>query len=191
MDIKKIIMLSDTHTRLSESCIKALNSMYSKDDIYESKIFCDGEYKSEFLNSKDSLNEKKPDLIIHAGDIGSQQIIEQIQEIAPLIAVNGNCDFNSYYTNNGPTNDAELFKLENLNIILMHIPYDLEQWDKHYDADLYLHGHTHEPYMEKLKDGHIWICPGSASMGRFGSVNSIAAIYITDSAVLGADLIEV
>lgn len=32
------------------------------------------------------------DLIIHAGDIGSEEVIRELRKIAPVIAVRGNCD---------------------------------------------------------------------------------------------------
>ena len=32
------------------------------------------------------------DMIIHAGDIESQEILDKLSEIAPLYAVRGNCD---------------------------------------------------------------------------------------------------
>ena len=35
---------------------------------------------------------KKSDLILHAGDLGSREILEQLEHIAPVAAVRGNAD---------------------------------------------------------------------------------------------------
>ena len=124
-------------------------------------------------------------------DFGTQQVIDELESVTKLIAVNGNCDFDSFKTLEGFTKEFEIFNFEGLKTALTHTPYDLEQWAKNNTAQLYIHGHTHEPYIEQKDNGEIWICPGSASMGRYGSPNSIASLYVGKDQIIAGELIEV
>lgn len=56
---------------------------------------------------------------------------------------------------------------------------------------MHVHGHTHESYIEQIDENEINICPGSSAMGRYGTPNSIAAVYILDGQILLAQLIKV
>lgn len=190
MEFKKIIVLSDTHMHLKDNAWKAIKGEYNSNQIYDNIVFEDS-YNNDLIKQSETLNNSYPDLIIHAGDIGSQKIIDMLSGICELVVVNGNCDFNSYKTLNGFTKDFEIVKFYGVSIAITHTPYELERWDKNKNFNLYIHGHTHDPYIEKKDNDSIWICPGSASMGRYGSVDSIAAIYIADSKVVSAQLIEI
>lgn len=176
MDIKKINIVSDTHFRLSSSAFNALKGDFDQDQVYETF--------GELANRK-----KEPDLIIHAGDIGSQHIIDKLESIAPVIAVNGNCDFESYHTLRGFTEDIEFFDFEDIPIVVAHRPYQIEGYEK--EAKLLIHGHTHASHITPLSNGSLTICPGSATMGRYGTPNSIASVYINNGQVIFAELIGV
>ena len=54
-----------------------------------------------------------------------------------------------------------------------------------------IHGHTHVSYIEKLNEDDVYICPGSATMGRGGTPNSIACVYICNGKLIAAELIKV
>lgn len=175
---------------LKENAQKAIFGNYNPEQVYEEIVF-DDTYQTQFSANINSFNKAKADLIIHAGDIGNQKIIDILEGASNLIAVNGNCDFNAYKTINGFTKDFEIFNYEDVSIALAHTPYDLEQWTNNKNFMLYIHGHTHEPYIKKKKNGSVWLCPGSASIGRYGSPDSIATIYLSDSKVIAAQLIKV
>ena len=183
MNIKKINIISDTHFRLSQSAFEALKGNFSPQQIYDYCLFGD----AKFCKYREELDQKVPDLVIHAGDIGSQHVIDSIESIAPLIAVNGNCDFESYHTLRGFTEDLEFFTFEDVPIVVAHRPYQIEG----YDAKLLIHGHTHASHITPNDNGSITICPGSASMGRYGTPNSIASVYVENGQVIFAELIGV
>ena len=132
-----------------------------------------------------------PDLIIHAGDVGYQEIIDILEGIAPVKVVNGNCDFQSFRTIEGKSQDYEYFDFEGVKISLAHTPYDLDMDDENREVNMHVHGHTHESYIEKIEENEIKICPGSATMGRYGTPNSIASVYICNEKLIAAELIEV
>lgn len=56
---------------------------------------------------------------------------------------------------------------------------------------MHVHGHTHESYIEQIGENEINICPGSATMGRYGTPNSIASVYICNKKLISAELIKV
>ena len=202
-NFSKITLISDTHMHLKPGAEEAVRACFSESQIYESQIFVDeNSLITKFSNCKNMLNAQKPDLIIHAGDVGSQRIIDLLEGIAPVKVVNGNCDFQTYRTLEGESKDFIYFEFDGIKIALAHDPYSLEaciEGDFFHKAsipkgerpDMLVHGHTHESYIEKKKDGTIAICPGSATMGRYGTPNSIANVYIFDKKIIAADLIEV
>lgn len=176
---------------LNKSCYAAVCGNYELDQIYQTQFFFSKDKLDEFVREKSKIQKEIPDLIIHAGDIGAQSVVDDLESISRLVAVNGNCDWNSFKLLNGYTEQFQYFEYQGIKIALTHTPYDLEILSKNKNANLYVHGHTHEPYIEERSKNNIWICPGSASMGRYGSPNSIAAVYIKEGKILSADLIEV
>lgn len=131
MDFKKIILISDTHMRFSEEVENAVRGLYSKDQIYESQaISKDEEVLAELNYSITNGELENPDLIIHAGDVGYQNIIDILQGIAPVKAVNGNCDFQAFRTIEGESTDYLYFDFDGVKISLTHVPYDLERYEE-------------------------------------------------------------
>ncbi|MCH8141194.1 MAG: metallophosphoesterase family protein [Proteobacteria bacterium] len=63
------------------------------------------------------------DFIIHAGDIGSIDVIDKLANIAPVTAIRGNVD-------KPPWGDAfpeeEVLELDGLSIYIIHNLYDLD-----------------------------------------------------------------
>lgn len=131
MDFKKIILISDTHMRLTQDAEDAVRGLYSRDQIYESLTVSKDEEVLAELNYSITNNElQKPDLIIHAGDVGYQNIVDILQSIAPIKVVNGNCDFQAFRTIEGETTDYLYFDFDGVKISLTHVPYDLERYEE-------------------------------------------------------------
>ena len=112
---------------------------------------------------KGKLNEKifkifeNADLILHAGDITSQKVLDELSEIAPVTAVLGNNDelnlnINETINANGKT--IVLVHGDNIN--------DLYEFGLENNADIVVSGHTHSPNFEKIKKIYL-INPGRAS----------------------------
>ena len=114
--------------RLGENVQRAVCGEYSPKQIYERKIFVDDEATlQDFAAQKDELDKKMPDLIIHAGDVGYQEIIDILESIAPVKVVNGNCDFQTFRTLEGESKDFDYFDFMGIKIALTHSPYDLDR----------------------------------------------------------------
>ena len=114
------------------------------------------------------------DAIIHGGDINKPEIIEQLQEIAPVYVVRGN-------------NDKEwaehisatlTFQIEDCRFFLVHnkkeVPKDLTGIDE------VIFGHSHK-YFEQTIDGRLWLNPGSCGKRRFDQEITLAILTVDGS----------
>lgn len=115
------------------------------------------------------------DHIIHAGDICSSSVLYGLEEIAPVTAVLGNCDYNDFGPSVGfsatPTIDGVRF-------IITHRPEDLGFVDPtRFDVAVY--GHTHHEVVMR-KHGVLMVNPGSPTRPR-GKVGPSVAIIETDN----------
>lgn len=204
-DLIKIGIISDTHMRLSETASDTLAGRFDESQIYE-HIKLDRIEASKYKLGE--LISLPPKLILHAGDIGQQLVIDVLDSIAPVKAVNGNCDFSDFKTQDGFTENFIYFEYEGLRIAMAHTPQDLEfgihgsfmrapQIGKDSPLpDVAVHGHTHcaeilLPNSEDNPDPYVEICPGSATQGRYGTPNSVAFLYIKDGKPLIAQLVRV
>jgi uncharacterized protein len=103
------------------------------------------------------------DLIIHAGDVGRPEIIEQLQELAPVIAVRGNVDTGAWASRLPSTAVAEA------GSALIYVLHDIAQLDLNPAAarfNVVVSGHSHKPGQTE-RDGVIYLNPGSAGPRRF------------------------
>ena len=100
------------------------------------------------------------DAILHAGDINSQQILDQLQTIAPVYAVRGNAD--KEWAEHLPS--FLDFELGGLRIYMTHkkkgLPPDLSPYN------LVLVGHSHQ-YSETRQGSTLIVNPGSCGPRRF------------------------
>ena len=119
------------------------------------------------------------DFIVHAGDIGNLDVIEQLSQLAPVTAVRGNND-------NGRWASA-LHETEVLNVgeVFIYIIHDLAQLDVDPVAAGFhavVSGHSHRAAITE-RVGVLYVNPGSAGPRRFGLPVSVGEL-----AVLGASV---
>ena len=103
------------------------------------------------------------DYIIHAGDIGSEEILKQLAAIAPLTVVRGNVDRGAW-ARKLPASD--LLEVGGLSIYVLH---NLQAIDLNPEAAgfrLVVSGHSHVPKQE-VRNGVLYFNPGSAGPRRF------------------------
>ncbi len=113
------------------------------------------------------------DAIIHAGDIGSDVIITELEKIAPVNAVRGNVD-NGVWAHKFPLTNA--VELERTSIYIYHGHLDLDLVpDKPFQV--VISGHTHVPLLEQRSDV-LYLNPGSAGHKRFSLPVSMADLTI-------------
>jgi putative phosphoesterase len=93
--------------------------------------------------------------ILHAGDVGSLDVIERLEAIAPVVAVHGNMD-NPLIAGRFPA-DATV-EIEGLKVYLVHRPQDARPGE---GVGAVVQGHTHRSLVEE-KDGMLYVNPGAA-----------------------------
>jgi hypothetical protein len=103
------------------------------------------------------------DYIIHAGDIGDPNILDELSAIAPVTTIRGNVDHGGW-TQKIPT--TNVLEVGQLSIYVLH---DLAQLDLKPEAAKFaavIYGHSHIPKQE-MKNGVLYFNPGSAGPRRF------------------------
>ena len=135
--------------------------------------------------------------ILHAGDIGTGQIIEQLSEIAPVTAVRGNND------REGPESEfpeIETLELGGCRIYLTHIVKVPKGGDDaglapylEHAADAVVFGHSHMAFYETRETEHLggltFFNPGAAGKRRFKVVPSIGLLELEPGRVEGRILV--
>jgi uncharacterized protein len=103
------------------------------------------------------------DLIIHAGDVGKPEILDQLRSIAPVIAIRGNIDKGAWADQLPPTAVVEAHSAR------IYVLHDLKELDLNpVDAGFHIviSGHSHKPGQTE-RSGVLYINPGSAGPRRF------------------------
>lgn len=117
------------------------------------------------------------DLILHAGDVGGEDILDELQLIAPVHAVSGNTD---------PPGQPRLAGAIDMQIggVRVHVSHGHEVGSPspakllaRYDADVIVYGHTHKQLLTHA-DGRWVVNPGAAGPRRFDLMPSVARMII-------------
>jgi len=124
--------------------------------------------------------------IIHAGDIGSAEIIPALEKIAPVTAIRGNVDTQSWARRFAET---EVVELEGLHIYVIHDANALDLNLKAAGFAAVISGHSHQPKQE-MKDSVLYFNPGSAGPRRFKLPISVGRLVIAEGKV-SAEILEI
>ena len=128
---------------------------------------------------------KGSELIIHAGDIGNPQILEELTRIAQVFAVRGNTDRGAWAH---AVPESRIVEFNGYSVYVLH---DLDQLDLDPTSANFravITGHTHRPKVES-KDGVLYFNPGSAGPRRFQLPVSVGKLTVADGA-LAAEIID-
>ena len=120
------------------------------------------------------------DLIIHAGDIGKDGIIESLNKIAPVLAVKGNVDKHQWAEELPLSRRIEL---DDHRLLIIHNLNDLDYAPQDKDINVVIYGHSHKP-SENVKEGVIYINPGSIGPRRFKLPISLALLTFNGKRVI-------
>jgi putative phosphoesterase len=119
-----------------------------------------------------------------AGDIGSPEIIPELEKIAPVTAIRGNVDTQTWTRRFAET---EVVELGGLHIYVIHDVNALDLNPKAADFAAVISGHSHQPKQE-TKDGVLYFNPGSAGPRRFKLPISVGRLEIADKRIKGTIL---
>jgi hypothetical protein len=117
------------------------------------------------------------DLILHAGDVGGEEILEELALIAPVRAVCGNTD------SPGHAGLADALDLT-LDGVRVHVSHGHEVGRPTaallaaaYDADVIVYGHTHRQRVDRM-DGRLVVNPGAAGARRFDLLPAVGRLTL-------------
>lgn len=135
------------------------------------------------------------DEIWHAGDIGSEIIIRQLEAHCPVRAVCGNIDGRELSIR---FEDVLKFKVEECNVIMTHIGGYPGKYDPHIKKDLYherpqlfISGHSH--ILKVMYDnivGCLHINPGAAGRQGWQQVRTLVKFVIDGKEIKDLEVIE-
>jgi putative phosphoesterase len=113
------------------------------------------------------------DLILHAGDIGDQSVLDSLQQIAPVVAVRGNNDKGDWAES---LPDWEVVEIDSVSIYMLH---DVKEIDISPAGSFHVvvSGHSHQPSVEERR-GVLYVNPGSAGPRRFTLPVSLAHLRV-------------
>jgi putative phosphoesterase len=123
--------------------------------------------------------------IIHAGDVGSPEILGRLSEIAPVTAVRGNIDKEAWAR---IPPETEVLELGGITIYVLHDLAQLDLKPRAAGFAVVVSGHTHTPKQE-THDGVLYFNPGSAGPRRFKLPISVGRLVIQHGKVCG-ELVE-
>ena len=123
------------------------------------------------------VHEALVELILHAGDVGGDEVLDELSLIAPVLAVYGNTD---------PPNDPRLRAAIERTIggVSIHVSHGHEVGSptparllERYAAQVIVYGHTHRQHVA-MADGRLVVNPGAAGARRFKLEPSVARLTI-------------
>lgn len=121
------------------------------------------------------------EVILHIGDVGKNQILERLSEIAPVHAIRGNIDTGPWA--DGLPETLELH-LAGKDFYLLHDLKSLDFEPTEKGVNIVLSGHSHKPHHD-VREGVIFLNPGAAGKRRFSLPITLARMEIQE------DLVEV
>jgi putative phosphoesterase len=117
------------------------------------------------------------ELILHAGDVGGDDVLDELATIAPVLAVTGNTD--------PPGNPRLVASIDrSVDGVSIHVSHGHEvgrptpqKLLDRYTADVVIYGHTHRQLV--TRSGRRWaVNPGAAGARRFDVMPSVARMTI-------------
>jgi uncharacterized protein len=110
--------------------------------------------------------------ILHAGDVGQPEILDELRKIAPVTAIRGNVDVS------GPCVElpaTDVVELAGRLFYLVHSIRDLDINPAVAGVAVVVSGHSHKPSVE-TKRGVMYLNPGSAGPRRFQLPVTVALV---------------
>ena len=135
------------------------------------------------------------DYVIHAGDVGSFDVIQKLKSVSKLIFVYGNIDGNEIRSE---SNKFEFFKLNDLKILLTHISGKTPKYNKEtlikikeHNPDLLIAGHSHILKIQYDKINKlIFLNPGAAGRHGFHLKRTMLRFEIKLNKIENLEIIE-
>jgi len=135
------------------------------------------------------------DYVIHAGDIGTYDVIRKLKSVSRVLFVYGNIDGNEIRSE---SNKFEFFELNKLKILLTHISGKTPKYNKEtlikikeHNPDLLIAGHSHILKIQYDKINQlIFLNPGAAGRHGFHLKRTMLRFEIKLNKIENLEIIE-
>jgi uncharacterized protein len=128
---------------------------------------------------------RKSEHIIHAGDVGAPEILDQLATIAPVTAIRGNVDKAAWARK---LSETETVELAGISIYVLHDLAGIDLKPEAAGFKVVISGHSHVPKQE-TKNGVLYLNPGSAGPRRFKLPVSVARVTIGNGEIVAEILV--
>ena len=120
------------------------------------------------------------DHILHGGDVGRDDVLIELQALAPVTAVYGNSDDVDL---RGKLPQVAQLELEGFQIVVTHgdqfgSPHPVKLHEAFPDAEIIIFGHSHRPLLELVDKTVTVMNPGGAGGPRFGIPPSVGILEL-------------
>ena len=135
------------------------------------------------------------DYVIHAGDIGSFDVVRKLKSVSEVLFVYGNIDGNEIRSE---SNKFAFFKLDDLKILLTHISGKTPKYNKEtlikikeHKPDLLIAGHSHILKIQYDKINKlVFLNPGAAGRHGFHLKRTMLRFEIKLNKIENLEIIE-
>lgn len=117
--------------------------------------------------------------IVHAGDVGSADVLAALATLAPVTAVRGNNDDGDWAD---ALPESTLLRIDDVLIQVLHDRADLKRLPLAPGVRVLVTGHSHQPLIEE-REGVLYVNPGSAGPRRFRLPVTVAELRLDGAAV--------
>lgn len=114
------------------------------------------------------------DRIVHAGDIGSPDVLAALERIAPVAAVRGNTDRERWAA---AIPETEVVEVGGVSLYVLHDLHELDLDPRAAGFAAVIAGHSHQPRLQE-REGVLYLNPGSAGPRRFKLPISLARLTV-------------
>lgn len=130
------------------------------------------------------------DMILHAGDVGSADILEVLRGVAPVFVVRGNTDHDEASV---AWPETEVVSLTGgVPGVLAYMLHDIGLLDLDPAAagfSVVVYGHSHRPAMQR-RDGVLYFNPGAAGHRRFTLPVTVGRLTIDEAGAVSGEIID-
>jgi len=142
---------------------------------------------------------KGVDLILHGGDIYYTSVLDQLEEIAPVLAARGDDDYGKTLADHR-VRETHVLNLDGITIWLFH-EYRYSNWYKYEKfgrqawtssekpPDVLVYGHFHRPVIKEC-EYLLSVTPGSATFPNYKHEPGTVGLLTIDSGSASAQIIQ-
>ncbi|MFK7953926.1 MAG: metallophosphoesterase [Ekhidna sp.] len=135
------------------------------------------------------------DEIWHAGDIGTEEVLKELQEFKPTVAVWGNVDGGKLRVE---CKEGEVFEREGVRVLITHIANKPPKYNKkvleyvtYYKPKLLICGHSHIlKVMPDKKNDLLFMNPGAAGKHGFHKMKTLLRFDLEQGEIKNLEVVE-